>query len=398
MASDPGPVAPAPASPGTAVGKAGAPAPDDARKPAGPTDLPGKSWKYIARRAVSKFIADGNTDMAASLTYYGVLSLFPALLALVSILGLVGQAQQTSALLVDMASRLADDKVAEALKGPIEQLALSRAAGWTFALGLITALWSASGYVGAFSRSMNRIYGVDEGRPVWKLRPALLLVTLAAVLMVAAMALMLLLSGPVARAVGQAVGVGDVAIRVWDIAKWPALAVLAILLIALLYYSTPNVRQPRFRWISVGAALALLAIVAASAGFGVYVANFSKYEKTYGTIAGMIVLLLWMWIMNLMLLLGAEVDAELERARQLQAGIKAEDQLQLPPRDSRASIKRRGKQEVLIQEGRQLRRELQAESSETLGTSPEVHALWWVAGVGAIVAAGAAIRARRHRR
>lgn len=395
--SGPEPVAPAPASPGTAADKAGAPAPDDGRKPAGPTELPGKSWKYVARRAVSKFIADGSTDMAASLTYYGVLSLFPAVLALVSILGLVGQAQQTSGLLVDMVSRLADDKVAEALEGPIEQLAGSRAAGWTFALGLVTALWSASGYVGAFSRSMNRIYGMDEGRPVWKLRPVLLLVTLAAVLMVAAMALMLLLSGPVARAVGEAVGFGDAAIKAWDIVKWPVLAVLATLLIALLYYYTPNVRQPRFRWISVGAALALLAIVAASAGFGLYVANFSKYEKTYGTIAGMIVLLLWMWIMNLMLLFGAEVDAELERARQLQAGIRAEEQLQLPPRDSMASIKRLGKQEVLIEEGRQLRRELQADRAEPLGKSPEVHVLWWVAGIGAVAAAGAAIRARRRR-
>lgn len=392
------PAGPEPAPPGTAAGKAGAPSPDDGRKPAGPTELPAQSWKYIARRAINSFSANGSTDMAASLTYYGVLSLFPAVLALVSILGLVGQAQQTSALLVDMVGRLADEKVAEALQGPIQQLAGSRAAGWTFALGLATALWSASGYVGAFSRSLNRIYGIDEGRPVWKLRPALLLVTLAAVLMVAAMALMLLLSGPVARAVGEAVGIGDSAIRAWDIAKWPALAVLAILLIAMLYYFTPNVRQPRFRWVSVGAALALLAIVAASAGFGLYVANFGKYEKTYGTIAGMVVLLLWMWIMNVMLLLGAHVDAELERARELQAGIKAEEQLQLPPRDSTASVKRLGKQEVLIAQGRRLRRELQPDGTGSLDKSPEMHALWWVAGIALAAAAGAALRTRRRKR
>ena len=382
--------------PGSAALKAGAPEPDDARKADNPTQLAPKSWKYVARRAAGKFSSDGSTDMAASLTYYGVLSLFPALLALVSIVGLVGQAGETTALMLDMVRRGAGQDTVDMIKGPLEQLAQSRAAGWTFTLGLVTALWSASGYVGAFSRSMNTIYGVDEGRPVWKLRPALLLVTLAAVLMVATMALLLVLSGPVASAVGGAVGLGDEAIRLWNIGKWPVVGVLAVVLIAVLYYFTPNVRQPRFRWISVGAGIALLAIVASSAGFGLYVANFSKYEQTYGTIAGIIVLLLWMWIMNLMLLFGAEVDAELERARQLQAGIKAEAALQLPPRDSTASTKRLGKQQVLIAEGRQLRRSLQEESPEPLGQSPEVRVLWWAAGLGAAAAAAAAIRRRRR--
>lgn len=351
---------------------------------------------YVAKRAVNKFSADGSTDMAASLTYYGVLSLFPAILALVSILGLVGQAEQTSKLLLDMVSKLTDEKVAGTLTQPIEQLTRSTAAGWTLVLGLVTALWSASGYVGAFSRAMNRIYGIDEGRPVWKLRPALLLVTLAAVLLVAAMALMLVLSGPVSRAVGEALGVGDAAIAAWNIAKWPVVGILAVVLIAVLYYFTPNVQQPKFRWISVGAALALVASVAASAGFGVYVSNFSKYDKIYGTIAGMIVLLLWLWIMNLVLLFGAEVDAELERARQLQAGIKAEAQLQLPPRETAASAKKRNKELLLIAEGRHLRAELEESPKHPIGGSPEVRALWWMAGIGAAVAAAAAVRNRRR--
>lgn len=383
---------------GSAAAKADAPAPDDVRKPQTPTDLPSKSWKYIAKRSISKFSSDGCTDLAAALTYYGVLSLFPAILALVSILGLVGQAEQTSQLLLDTVARLTDAEVAATLRGPVEQLTASRAAGWTLALGLVTALWSASGYVGAFGRSMNKIYGRDEGRPAWKLRPALFLVTLAAVLMAAIMALLLLLTGPVARAVGDVVGVGEAAITVWNIAKWPVVAILAMVLVAVLYYFTPNVRQPKFRWISVGAALALFALLVASVGFGLYVANFSKYEATYGTIAGMIVLLLWIWIMNLTLLLGAQVDAELERARELQAGIKAEEQVQLPPRASAASIKREGKERLLVAEGRRLRTELEPDTEYSLRKSGEVRTLLWLAGIGTTVAAAATFRNRRKDR
>lgn len=382
---------------GTAVDKADAPAPDDDRKPDSPTQLPAKSWKYAGRRAVAKFSADGCTDLAASLTYYGVLSLFPALLALISIMGLVGQAEQTSALLLDLVSRAAGPETVEAIRQPVEQLTSSRAAGLTLVIGIVTALWSASGYVGAFSRSMNRIYGIDEGRPAWKLRPALLLVTLVVVLLVAIMALLLLLSGPVAQAVGEMLGVGSATLTVWSIAKWPVLGLLAVVLIAILYYFTPNVRQPRFRWISIGAAVALVAVIVASGGFGLYVANFSNYNKTYGTIAGMIVLLLWMWIMNLMLLFGAEVDAELERVRQLQAGIEAEAQLQLPPRDIAASAKKEIKEQQLLSDGRALRAELRTEAEPLARKSAETRTLLWIAGIGAGALAVTALRTRRRR-
>jgi len=377
----------------SALDKVNAPAPDDPRKPKEPGRLPAQSWKYVAKRTVGKFSSDACTDMAAALTYYGVFSLFPALLALVSILGLVGQAQQTSKVMLDLVARLVSKEMVQTLQGPIEHLVSSPAAGWTFALGLVTALWSASGYVGAFSRAMNRIYGTDEGRPVWKLRPALLLVTLATVLMIAAIALMLVVSGPVAKAIGGVLGVGDAALGVWNIAKWPVLAILAIVLIAVLYYFTPNVRQPKFRWISVGAAVALVAMVVASAGFGFYVSNFSKYDKTYGTIAGMIVLLLWLWILNLMLLLGAELDSELERGRQLMAGIKAELELQLPPRDVAASAKKRDKKLLLVAEGRSLRRHAVPEPGPD--ADGEKHALWWTAGVGAAVVVATMLRRRR---
>lgn len=386
--------------PGTAARKAALPGPDDpenphgSRQPDSPVELPARSWKYASKRAVGKFSSDGCTDLAASLTYYSVLSLFPAVLALVSIMGLVGQAEHTTELLLEVVANATDQSAVETIEGPLRALTESRAAGWTLAAGLVTALWSASAYVGAFSRAMNKIYGIDEGRPVWKLRPALLLVTFAAVVMVAVMALMLLLSGSIATAVGEAFGVGPTALTVWNFAKWPVLAVLAIVLIALLYYFTPNVRQPKFRWISVGAAVAFLALVLASAGFGIYVANFDKYEKTYGTIAGLIVLLLWLWIMNLMLLFGAELDAELERVRQLQGGIAAEEQLQLPPRGISASLKKEGKAQELVAEGRALRSHFDAEYGEDALRSGEARTLVWLAGAGAVALVVATIRKR----
>ncbi|WP_207344857.1 YihY/virulence factor BrkB family protein [Arthrobacter sp. E3] len=372
----------------TAVDHAAAPDPDDSRKPQKVARIKTKSWKYVAKRSVAKFGADASTDMAASLTYYAVLSLFPAILALVSILGLVGQAEETTKVMLNLVGQLTDPSIVETISGPVEQLTSSRAAGWTFVLGLATALWSASKYVGGFSRAMNRIYGTDEGRPVWKLRPALLLVTLAAVLMVAIMALLLVISGPIAKVLGDAIGFGDTAVTVWNIAKWPVLAILAVALIALLYYFTPNVQQPKFRWISVGAAVALVVAVAASAGFGLYLANFNKYEKTYGAIAGVIVLLLWLWIMNLALLFGAEVDAELERSRQLQAGIKAEAEIQLPPREVTASLKKAEKEMVLVAEGKHLRKKFAPDSpDDDARKSGEGKTLLWLAGIGAAVLA-----------
>ncbi|GAA4656678.1 YihY/virulence factor BrkB family protein [Arthrobacter cryoconiti] len=382
---------------GTAVDHAGAPSPHDSRKPQNPIKLPANSWKYIAKRALSKFSTDGCTDLAAALTYYGVLSLFPAILALVSIVGLLGQKEETTKVMLDLIGQLGGTKVSEAVAEPVKALAGSSAAGWAFALGLLTALWSASGYVGAFSRAMNRVYGTDEGRPVWKLRPTLLLVTLGAVLLVAAIALMLVISGPLARVIGNVLGVGDAAVIVWNTAKWPVVAILAIALIAVLYYFTPNVRQPKFRWISIGASVALIAMVLASIGFFFYVANFSKYNKTYGSIAGVIVLLLWIWILNLMLLLGAQVDAELERGRQLQAGIKAESQLMLPPRDTTASAKKREKHMLLVAQGKSMRRRaaLEAGLGSGLEATAEKRVLWWTVAAGATMVLVSAIRRRR---
>ena len=319
------------------------------------TDLSKASWRYTFRKAWAEFMADECTDQAAALTYYSVLSIFPALLALVSLLGVSGQGESTTNALLDMIRQMGQDNAADQLRGPIEQMTQANAAGITLAVGILGALWSASGYVGAFGRAMNRIYGMAEGRPVWKLRPLQVGMTLVGILLVAAVLVGLVVSGPIARSVGDAIGLGGGAVTAWNVAKWPVMLLIVIVLVALLYYSAPNVQKPKLRWISVGASIAIVTWILASAAFGLYVANFGSYNKTYGSLAGVIVFLLWIWITNLALLFGAEVDAELERASQLQAGIEAEEQIQLSPRDTRAAEKRDRKHEDLVEEGRRLR-------------------------------------------
>ena len=310
-----------------------APAPDDERKPDNLTDLNRRSWKFILRKTIREFSADQCLDLAAALTYYAVLALFPAVLALVSLLGLIGRDDQGTSALMDIVKDVAPG-AADTVEGVVTQLTQSHAAGFAVVVGFAGALWSASGYVGAFGRAMNRIYEIDEGRPFYKLRPMMLLVTLLAVVLAALVALALVVSGPVAQAVGSAIGLGDTGVTIWNIVKWPVMIGVVVLVVAILYYATPNIKQPKFRWISIGAGIAVLVWIVASVGFGFYVAHFSSYNKTYGSLAGVIVFLLWLWITNLALLFGAEVDSEIERGRQLQAGIKAEEDLQLPPRDT----------------------------------------------------------------
>jgi membrane protein len=245
--------------------------------------------------------------------------------------------------------------VAKTLGPTLQQLTNTPGAGLALVIGLASALWSASGYVGSFGRAMNRVYEIREGRPVWKLRPVMLLVTLVSVLLVAVVALALVVSGPVAESVGNVVGLGSTTVTVWNIAKWPVMLAIVVFIVALLYYATPNVKQPKFRWLSIGALVAILVWVLASAAFGFYVANFSSYNKTYGSLAGVIVFLLWLWLTNLALLFGAELDAELERGRELQAGVAAEETVQLPPRDTRNIEKAEEKEQKDFARARQLR-------------------------------------------
>jgi membrane protein len=333
----------------------GAPGPEDPRKPEQPTKLEKPSWKLVFKRSLREFSTDQCTDIAAALTYYGVLSLFPGILALVSLLGVIGQGKQATDQILAILQQVAPGGTAKLLQEPIQNAVDSPAAGFGLALGIILAIWSASGYVGAFSRGMNRIYEIDEGRPIWKLRPQQLLVTVIALVLVAIVALILVVSGPVTKAIGDALGLGVAPRVVWEILKWPLLLVIVVLIIAVLYYATPNAKQPKFRWISMGAIIAIVVLAIATFLFGLYVATFANYEKTYGSLAGVIVFLLWLWIANLALLFGAEFDAETERGRQLQAGIAAEETIQLPPRDTRQSEKNAEKEEKLVDEARSLR-------------------------------------------
>jgi len=331
------------------------PDPDDPRKPDSPTDLTKPSTFFVLRKVIREFSKDQCTDLAAALTYYAVLSLFPALLALVSLLGIFGQGQKTVDSVLQMVDDLGPSSAVDTLRGPVEQLVDAPSAGFALVIGLLGALWSASGYVGAFGRAMNRMYEVEEGRPIWKLRPWILLVTLVALLMAAAVGLMLAISGPVASAIGDTIGLGDAALTIWNIARWPVVLLFVVLTVAILYYATPNVKQPKFRWISVGAGIAILTWIVASVLFALYVSNFGSYNKTYGALAGVIIFLLWLWITNLALLFGAEVDAELERGRQLQAGLAAEESIQLPPRDTTVSDKNAETDAKFVERGRHLR-------------------------------------------
>jgi len=340
------------------------PDPDDNRKPDAPTDLKKRSWFYVLRKTMHEFTEDQCTDLAAALTYYAVLAVFPAALALVSVLGVFGQADKSVQTVVDTLSPLVSEQMLGTIEPALKQIASSDSAGFALIIGVLVALWSASGYVGAFGRAMNKIYEIDEGRPFWKLRPIMLVLTLIAVLLAAVALLMLIVSGPVAESIGNVLGIGDTALTVWSIAKWPVLAMIVILVVALLYYATPNVKQPKFRWMSVGAFVAILIWVLASVGFAFYVAHFSSYNKTYGSLAGVIVALLFLWITNLALLFGGELDAELERGRELQAGIAAEEEIQLPARDTRNIKKARKKRDKDVALGRRIRRQATASDAQ----------------------------------
>jgi membrane protein len=326
------------------------------REPDSPTELSKPSMKYVLRKTAREFSKDQCTDLAAALTYYAILALFPAAIALLSLVGLVGQGPQTVKTLLGILEQIGAGAATQTLGKTLTSLANApQAAGFAFVIGLLTALWSASGYVGAFGRAMNRMYEVREGRPVWKLRPVMLLVTLVSLILVALVALALVLTGPAAEAVGNAIGLGSTAVLVWDIVKWPVILAVVVIIVAVLYYATPNVKQPKFRWISFGALFAIVVWVIASAAFGFYVSNFGSYNKTYGALAGAVVFLLWLWLTNLALLFGAELDAELERGRELQAGLPAEKTVQLPPRDTKNIEKAEKKEAEDIERGRELR-------------------------------------------
>jgi membrane protein len=301
-----------------------------------PTKLRRESWWSALKRAVAEFRRDNLTDWAAALTYYGVLSIFPALIALVSIVGLIGSSATQPLLdnLGSFAPGAAKDIVANAIRG----LAASRGtASVLFFVGLVAALWSASGYIAAFIRASNVIWDVEEARPIWWTLPLRIVITLVVVVLLALSAIAVVVTGSLANKVGQLIGLGGAAVTAWDIAKWPVLLLIVSGIFALLYYAAPNVSQPGFRWVTPGGVGAVLIWIVASAGFALYVANFSSYNKTYGSLGAVIIFLVWLWISNVALLLGAEMNAELARSRAIETGHPEEEEPFLEPRRARPS-------------------------------------------------------------
>ncbi|SEB13350.1 YihY/virulence factor BrkB family protein [Leifsonia sp. 21MFCrub1.1] len=312
-------------------------------------------WGFILKRTMRSFTTDQCTDLAAGLTYFAVLSLFPALLALVSMLGIVGQSQAGIDALFGMVNELAPG-MTDVLKGPIESLASSPATGWALVIGIVGAVWSASGYVGGFGRALNRVYGVPEGRTALVLRPVQLGVTLLTLVLISLLALLLVVSGPIASFLGSLIGLDEAFQVAWSILRWPIVVIVLVLLLAVLYAATPNVKHPRFRWLTPGSLAAIVVLGIASALFAFYVGTFGNYDRTYGALAGIIVFLLWIWIANNALLLGAELDSEVERARELVAGIEADEVLRLPLKSDKAVLKAREAHAGDILAARDLRR------------------------------------------
>jgi membrane protein len=304
-------------------------------------ELSREDWRIIFRRTMHEFRISQSWDIAAALTYYAVLSVFPALLGAFALIGIFGSAEAVARTALDVVGDLAGQEVASAVEEPIEQLLDASHAALAFATGLVLTLWTVSGYLGTFGRGMNRILGVPEGRPFWKSRPMLIGVALVIVVLASIVAVLMLVSGPVANAVARTLGLDEGVVIWWDFLKLPVVALLVAVMIALLYWSTPNVKRRNIRWMSVGAAGALLTWLATTALFTAYVLGIRTYERAYGVLGFVVAFLLWVWLSNLALLFGAVLDTEVERARQLRSGIDAEERLQLPLRDDRMVQKNR---------------------------------------------------------
>jgi membrane protein len=309
-----------------------APGPDEG--PDSPTQLKGKGIFAAVKRTFKQFSEDNISDWAAALTYYGVLSIFPGLLVIVSLLGLLGSDGQKT--VEDAVTELAPNKQLQDLVGTVlDQVQGTGKAGLAAIIGIVVAFWSASGYIAAFMRASNAIYDVPEGRPIWKTLPIRVGVTALVGVMLIASAAIVIFTGDIAEVVGQKIGLGGVAVTVWSIAKWPVLIALVSLMFAVLYWASPNAKTGGFRWVSPGGIFAVLLWVIASAAFAIYLANFANYNATYGTLGGVIAFLVWLWISNMAIMLGAELDAELERGRAIAAGHPADDEPFLQLRDDR---------------------------------------------------------------
>ncbi len=280
---------------------------------------PRAGWIVIFKRSLKQLKRDGITDRAATLTYFGVLAIFPAVLVLVSILGLIGP--DTAQRFLTSVQSVAPGGVTDFLSAVIGQVqGKAGAASAAAIVGILVALWSASGYIAAFMRSANAVYHVPEGRPVWKTIPVRLGTTVSVVVLLVLCVVIVGVTGPIADKIGQLIGVGGALQWLWAIAKWPVLIILVALLFSLLYGVTPNVKYGRFRLLTAGGVVAVVIWLVASGLFGVYVSFSGSYNKTYGSLATVIVFLVWLWISNIAILIGLEFDSEVARERMIRAG------------------------------------------------------------------------------
>jgi membrane protein len=303
------------------------------RRPEKPTDLGPRSWWNTLKRTAIEFKDDGLTDWAAALTYYGILAIFPALLALVGILGLIGTSATQP--ILDNLGQFVSGTPRDVAETAVRNVQEGQGGGIiATVIGVLVAVWSASKYVAAFMRASNAIYDVEEGRPLVKKGAVRFAVTLALLAMLVASVVIVVVSGSLADQVGEAIGLGSTVLTVWSIAKWPVLLLLVATMLALLYWASPNVKPPGFRWFTPGGILAVVVFLIASAAFSFYVANFGSYSKTYGSFAAIVIFLVWLWITNVAVLLGAELDAELARSREIEAGQPTDEEPFLEPRDT----------------------------------------------------------------
>ncbi|GAA1829504.1 YihY/virulence factor BrkB family protein [Agromyces salentinus] len=312
-------------------------------------------WRLIAIRTWHEFRINQSADIASALTYYAVLTVFPATLAGLAILGAFGTAQEVTRDVLAVVSDLGGGSIVGALGQPIEQLLDASNQWFAIIVGLAGALWTTSGYLGVFGRGMNRILNVGEGRAFWTSRPLMLLTAVAVLVLGGAIGLLLLLSGPIADAAARTLGLDEGVVFWWDLAKVPVVIALAAVTLALLYWATPNVRRRNFRWFSVGATGALLAWAIATALFGWYALSFGTYERNYGVLGVAVAFMLWFWLSNLAIMFGAVLDTEVERVRQLRSGIPAEEHLHLPLRDDRMIRKNRQQREADVRAAAELR-------------------------------------------
>ncbi|MFE5628230.1 YihY/virulence factor BrkB family protein [Streptomyces sp. NPDC056543] len=303
------------------------------RAPDSPSEMPRRSWTAVVRGTLREFRDDELLDRAASLTYYGILSLFPALLVLVSFLGIAGESAIGHVL--DTVDKLAPGAARDVLGDAVRELRGNGGTGSLLAVvGLFLALWSASGYVAAFVRVANAVYDVPEGRPLWKILPLRMALTVSLMVLAGVSALIVIVTGELARHAGAALGIGDTVMTIWSVVKWPVLVFLVAIMMALLYWAAPNAKGRGFRWVSLGSFLALALWILASTGLAFYAAHFGSFDRIYGTLAGVIVFLMWLWITNLALLLGLEFDAEVARQRAIAGGHPEDEELYIEPRDT----------------------------------------------------------------